>query len=75
MTRKREAPPQQQLEWLQSARDYYSSVADRIRDGEGSPSELPEHRLAREQYARRISAAYENSCSIQSSLLHNKSTT
>ena len=72
MARRPETPPEQQLERLQSARDYYLSVADRLRDGKISPSELPEHRQSREQYARRISAAYENSCNIQSSLIHNK---
>jgi hypothetical protein len=75
MARKPETPPQQQLERLQSARDYYLSVANRLRDGKIGPSELSEHRRSREQYARRISAAYENSCNIQSSLIHKKSNT
>ena len=72
MGRKREIPPEQQLEHLQTARDYYREVADRIRDGEVDPAELPEHRQLREQYARRISAAYENSCNTQSALIHQK---
>jgi hypothetical protein len=72
MGRRQEIPPEQQLEDLRMASDYYRGVADRIRDGEDNSSESPEHRQAREQYARRISAAYEISFNTQNALIRKK---
>jgi hypothetical protein len=69
MSRRREVPPAQQLESLRQARDFYSALAEQLRNSPPAEGETEETRLAREQNARRVAAAYENSFNIQHALL------
>lgn len=69
MSRRREVPPAQQLEGLRQARDFYSALAEQIRNSPPAEGETDEAHRAREQSARRVAAAYENSFNIQHSLL------
>ena len=59
------SPPALQLEGLRKARDSYTALADRIRDTALEPGETPAMREKREQDARRVAAAYENSFNTQ----------
>jgi hypothetical protein len=54
---------------LRQARDFYSALADRLRNSPPDEGETEEDRLAREHKARRVAAAYENSFNIQHLLL------
>lgn len=72
MDQRHEVPQAEQLEGLRKARDHYNALADHIRGSALEPSEsLAAHR-AREQNARRVAAAYENSFNIQSALVKTK---
>jgi hypothetical protein len=69
MQRRKEVPPALQLENLRKARDSYTALADRIRDTALEPGETWAMREMREQDARRVAAAYENSFNTQNALL------
>jgi cysteinyl-tRNA synthetase len=69
MQQRKEVPPGQQLESLRKARDHYNQLADQIRNAAPDKNESTEDRQAREQNARRVAAAYENSFNIQNALL------
>lgn len=64
-----EVPPAQQLEGLRKARDHYNALADEIHNAPLAPSESQADHGKREQDARRVAAAYENSFNIQNELL------
>ncbi|MES2293710.1 MAG: hypothetical protein V4527_10480 [Pseudomonadota bacterium] len=64
-----EVPAAQQLEGLRKARDYYNALADEIHNAPLASSETKTQHARREQDARRVAAAYENSFNIQNELL------
>jgi hypothetical protein len=70
MQRRKEVPPALQLEGLRKARDTYAALADQIRDAAPEPGETPASHRKREQNARRVAAAYENSFNTQHALLN-----
>jgi hypothetical protein len=70
MQRRKEVPPAVQLEGLRKARDYYVALADQIRDAALESGETPASHRKREQDARRVAAAYENSFNTQNALLN-----
>jgi len=72
MQGRHEVPPAQQLESLRQARDFYNALADQLHNSPPQDGETEEAHLAREQDARRVAAAYENSFNIQLSLLKGK---
>ena len=69
MQRRTEVPPAQQLESLRKARDHYNALADQLHNAKPEPPETVEMLRAREQDARRVAAAYENSVNTQQALL------
>jgi hypothetical protein len=69
MERRIEVPPAVQLEGLRKARDYYNALAEEIHRSAPAPSESQAEHRKREQDARRVAAAYENSFNIQNELL------
>ena len=69
MLYRKETPPAEQLESLRKARDYYSALADEICNSPPAPSETKAEHGKREQDARRVAAAYENSFNNQNALL------
>jgi hypothetical protein len=69
MQYRKEVPPAEQLEGLRKARDYYSALADEIHNAPPAPSETRAEHGRREQDARRVAAAYENSFNNQNALL------
>ncbi|HEX4534558.1 MAG TPA: hypothetical protein VH000_10035 [Rhizomicrobium sp.] len=54
---------------MRKARDSYTALADQIRNSALEPGETPAMRKKREQHARRVAAAYENSFNTQNALL------
>ena len=70
MQRRKEVPPAIQLEGLRKARDYYAALADQIHDATLESWETPATHQKREQDARRVAAAYENSFNTQNALLN-----
>ena len=72
MQQRREIPPAQQLESLRKAWDHYRALADQIHHGEPQDGETQQHKWAREQNARRVAAAYENSFNTQNALLQGR---
>ena len=69
MQRRKEVPPALQLEGLRKARDHYAALADEIHNAVLEPGESPVLRKKREQDARRVAAAYENSFNTQNALI------
>ena len=69
MRRSKEVSPALQLENLRKARDSYTALADQIRNTALEPGETFAMREKREQDARRVAAAYENSFNTQNALI------
>lgn len=64
-----EVPPTQQLEDLRKARDHYNALADQIHNSPPESGESRADHRAREENARRVATAYDNSAVIQQALL------